>query len=149
MKNAWPLVCAGKGELAPLLADAGADERGFVQPERLPELMHQASAFVLPSLFEPWGVVAQEAAACRLPLIVSGACGAGVHLVRESYNGFVTEPGDPKSLAVALIRMHKLSEVERQEFGSRSFELSKQYTPERWARILREGLATLRPEFAA
>jgi glycosyltransferase involved in cell wall biosynthesis len=146
VENAWPLVCVGKGELASLLLEAGADDHGFVQPEHLPEFMHEASAFVLPSLFEPWGVVIQEAAACGLPLIVSEACGAGVHLVRGGYNGFLTETGNPNSLASALIRTHKLSEGERREFGCRSFELSKQYTPERWARTFRDGLAMLRPD---
>jgi glycosyltransferase involved in cell wall biosynthesis len=149
VEKSWPLACAGRGELASLLAEAGADDRGFVQPENLPRLMHEASTFVLPSQVEPWGVVVQEAAAAGLPLIVSEACGAGVHLVRDGYNGFVTDTGDYKHLASALIRMHRLSEVERQKFGRRSFELSKQYTPERWARTLREGLARLRPGLAA
>jgi glycosyltransferase involved in cell wall biosynthesis len=143
VKDGWPLVCAGKGGLAPLLAEAGADDRGFVQPECLSDLMQQAGALVLPSLFEPWGVVLQEAAASGLPLIVSEACGAGVHLVRDGYNGYVTEPGQVRSLSSALVRMHRLSDVERQEFGRRSFELSKQYKPERWARTLQEGLAML------
>lgn len=60
VKDAWSLVCAGKGDLAPVLAEAGANDHGFVQPERLPDLMHEAAAFVLPSLFEPWGVVLQK-----------------------------------------------------------------------------------------
>jgi glycosyltransferase involved in cell wall biosynthesis len=144
VQDAWPLICAGKGDLASFLAEAGAEDRGFVQPQHLPDLMHEVAAFVLPSLFEPWGVVVQEAAASQLPLIVSQACGAGVHMVRDGYNGFVTEPGDPTHLASALIRMHKLSEFERHEFGKRSLDLSKQYTPERWARTLAEGLAMLR-----
>jgi glycosyltransferase involved in cell wall biosynthesis len=142
----WPLVCAGKGGLAPLLADVGADDLGFVQPDRLPALMHEASAFVLPSRFEPWGVVVQEAAASGLPLIVSEACGAGVHLVREAYNGFVTETGNAGSLASALVRMHNLGGTEREEFGRRSFELSKQYTPQRWASVFRDGLARFRAD---
>lgn len=143
VSNPWPLVCAGKGELRSVLIRAGAEDRGFVQPDDLPELMHRASAFVLSSRFEPWGVVVQEAAAARLPLIVTEACGAGVHLVRENYNGFVAETQHPKSLAAVLIRMHRLSAKERQEFGVRSWELSKQYTPERWATTLREGLLSL------
>jgi glycosyltransferase involved in cell wall biosynthesis len=148
VQNPWPLVCAGKGDLAPLLVAAGAEDRGFVQPERLPELMREAAAFVLPSLFEPWGVVVQEAAACGLPLIVSDACGAGVHLVRNGYNGFITETSDCQSLAVALARMHRLNGSDREEFGRRSFELSKQYTPERWAKTLHDGLVMLRSDVA-
>lgn len=142
--NPWRLVCAGKGELGALLIDASAEDRGFIQPERLPELMRTATAFVLPSRFEPWGVVIQEAAAAGLPLIVTESCGAGVHLVRNGYNGFVAESGNENHLAITLARMHELSGDDQVEFGRRSLELSKQYTPERWSQTLREGLELLR-----
>lgn len=76
----WSLVCAGAGSLRKTLIASGAIDKGFVQPQALPNLMQSASAFILPSRFEPWGVVVQEAAASGLPLILSEACGAGVHL---------------------------------------------------------------------
>lgn len=79
----WPLICAGAGPLHQALRDCGAVERGFVQPKDLPAVMAGAAAFILPSLFEPWGVVLQEAAAAGLPLIASHACGAAVHLLRR------------------------------------------------------------------
>lgn len=143
VRNPWPLVCAGKGDLGATLIDAGAEDRGFVQPEHLPKLMHQAAAFVLPSRFEPWGVVVQEAAAAGLPLIVSRACGAGDHLVQDGDNGFLTETGQPQSVAAALVRMYRLTADERRQFGRRSLELSKKYTPQLWARKLQDGLRNL------
>lgn len=140
----WNLICAGKGELAGLLTHPGIQDKGFVQPEHLPQLMYESSCFVLPSRFEPWGVVIQEAAASGLPLIVSRACGAGDHLVRDGQNGFVVETGNVQHLASAMMRMHRLSDDERREFGRRSFELSKQYAPVRWAKTLVEGIKQLK-----
>jgi hypothetical protein len=42
--------------------------------------------------------------------------------------------------------MHNLGGTEREEFGRRSFELSKQYTPQRWASVFRDGLARFRAD---
>jgi glycosyltransferase involved in cell wall biosynthesis len=118
----------------------GVENRGFVQPEELPRLMENAGAFVLPSRFEPWGVVVQEAAAAGLPVLCSTASGAGVHLVRDEYNGFQVESGSVEHLAETMRRMSALPVEERVQMGDRSHELSKQYTPERWARTFVEGV---------
>ena len=106
--------------------------------------MAEADAFILPSRFEPWGVVVQEAAATGLPIIVSDVCGAGVHLLRDRWNGRSFAAGDATHLADCLLWMHQQSHARLIEMGSRSMELSKQYTPERWAQTLIEGVRDLR-----
>lgn len=136
----WELVCAGKGPLRECLMRAGAIDRGFVQPAELPRLMGSASAFLLPSRFEPWGVVLQEATASGLPVIASEACGAAVHLLRDGWNGYLFETGNVDHLAEAMTRMHKASLEQRAEMGEASFQLSKQFTPELWARQLINGV---------
>ncbi|MDB4432930.1 glycosyltransferase, partial [Akkermansiaceae bacterium] len=102
--------------------------------------MRAASAFVLPSRFEPWGVVVQEAAASGLPLICSDACGAGVHLLRDRWNGRSFAAGDSDHLVECLLWMHQQSDQQLHELGRHSFELSRQYTPARWVEILLEGI---------
>jgi glycosyltransferase involved in cell wall biosynthesis len=141
----WRLVCAGTGPLRDRLLRAGAEDRGFVQPSDLPALMHSASAFILPSRFEPWGVVVQEAAASRLPLILSDACGAGVHLLREHLNGYSFPLGDKRSLADRMIAMTEIDPHTRLSFSNLSFQLSQQYTPNLWALTLVHGLKLLNP----
>ena len=136
----WKLVCAGAGELGTALVAAGAEDRGFIQPSHLPALMQNAGAFVLPSRFEPWGVVVQEAAACGLPLILSDVCGAATHLLRPHYNGLSFSAGSVDGLVRSLKTMHSLSDQQRQAFAQASYELSKQYTPERWAKTLQQGI---------
>lgn len=137
----WPLITAGAGPFETMLASReGVRNRGFVQPEELPKLMEQAGAFVLPSRFEPWGVVVQEAAAAGLPVLCSTASGAGVHLVRDGYNGFEVESGSVDHLTQAMRRMGALSQEERDRMGDRGHQLSKQYTPEHWAETFVEGV---------
>ena len=139
VESPWKLICAGQGECREQLLSAGAEDRGFIQPEALPDFLAEADAFILPSRFEPWGVVVQEAAASGLPVIASDACGAGVHLLRDRWNGRSFAAGDATHLADCLLWMHQQSDARLIEMGSRSMELSKQYTPERWFRTLVSG----------
>lgn len=136
----WKLVCAGAGPLQEMLMRAGAEDLGFVQPDALAGLMREAAAFILPSRFEPWGVVAHEAAAAGLPLILSDACGAGVHLLKDLHNGYGFPVDDAAALAERMVRMTRLDEGSRNNFGEASFQLSKQYTPKRWAETLMAGV---------
>ena len=140
VSSPWRLRCAGTGPLQGELTGDGVEDLGFIQPDALPGVMAGANAFVLPSRFEPWGVVAHEAAASGLPLILSDACGAGVHLLRHLYNGYSFPAGSAASLADAMVAMHELSVDRWRAFGQASFELSKQYTPQRWAETLAQGI---------
>jgi len=144
VESPWKLICAGKGECREQLLSAGAEDRGFIQPSDLPQFLAEATVFILPSRFEPWGVVVQEAAATGLPVIVSDVCGAGVHLLRDRWNGRSFAAGDAAHLTECLLWMHRQSDAQLAEMGRNSFELSKQYTPERWARTLIEAVEGLK-----
>ena len=136
----WSLLCAGSGPLSGRVERAvAAQNLGFVHPRDLPSVMRRASAFVLPSSFEPWGVVVHEAASSSLPLICSHEVGASVHLVREGFNGWTVRPNDPADLAVTFERLAGTDESARRAMGSASYELSRQYSPPLWARTLIEG----------
>ncbi|MDC1198088.1 glycosyltransferase family 4 protein [Algibacter sp.] len=144
VESPWKLICAGRGECREQLLSAGAEDRGFIQPSDLSQFLAEATVFILPSRFEPWGVVVQEAAATGLPVIVSDVCGAGVHLLRDRWNGRSFAAGDAAHLTECLLWMHWQSDAQLAEMGRNSFELSKQYTPERWARTLIEGVEGLK-----
>jgi glycosyltransferase involved in cell wall biosynthesis len=135
----WPLRVAGTGPLRNLVEGVpGVEYHGFVQPDALPALFADAGCFVLSSRFEPWGVVIHEAAASRLPIICTSACGASDHLVRNGYNGFVVKPGDAGALAAAMSKISQLPSESRAEMANASYALASQFTPESWAKLVWE-----------
>jgi len=141
--NPWSLVCAGAGSLKSRIGGEGVVDVGFTQPDDLPGLMGEASAFVLPSRREPWGVVLQEAAAAGLPVVCSEACGASVHLLQDGYNGYLCEPGDAQDLARCMVQLHETRSDHLARMGRRSHQLSRQFTPQRWADTLARGIEGL------
>jgi len=75
---------------------------GFVNQSQLPSAYCAADLFVLPSLFEPFGLVVNEAMLCGLPVAVSDRVGAKFDLVRPDENGYVFPAGDVEALAAIL-----------------------------------------------
>jgi glycosyltransferase involved in cell wall biosynthesis len=135
-RDPWPLVVCGTGPLAASLAGVeGIEARGFVQPGDLPAVFAEAACLVLPSTFEPWGVVVHEAAAAGLAIICSTAVGASSRFVVDGYNGVLVPPRDAAALAAALDIVSDPG-TPLATFGGRSSELARQFTPERWARYL-------------
>ena len=135
VSDPWPLTCCGKGPLQAQIAAAASDgvtDRGFVQPAELPAVYRDHGIFVLPSRYEPWGVVLAEAAAAGLPIICTDACGAAVEVVRSMFNGIITPTGDAAALARAMRWMHDHAES-LHEFGARSRTLGAAFADETWA----------------
>lgn len=129
----WTLTCRGRGPDAVLLRDQpGVTDAGFMQPADLPSVFGDHGVFVLPSRFEPWGVVIAEAAAAGLPIICSSACGAAADIVRPYENGLVIPPGDPESLARAMQWMHEHHEA-LTELGRRGQALARPFGAAAWA----------------
>jgi len=140
VNNPWALTTCGSGPLADQLdAQPGVDNKGFVQPCDLPPIFTQSGAFVLPSLYEPWGVVIAEAAAAGLPVICSEACGAGVDLVQPYYSGIKVATNNSEKLADAFRWMHE-NEQHLPQMGRRAQQLAGAYTAEVWARRWRQYL---------
>ncbi|MGE5490053.1 MAG: glycosyltransferase family 4 protein [Actinomycetota bacterium] len=133
----WPLECYGAGPMAHLLDGVeGVEKKGFCQPDDLPGVLVEAGCLLLPSVREAWGVAVHEACAAGVPVIVSDAAGASVHLVQDGYNGYVVEAGNAHALAQAMLRYAALSPPERSGMGEAGYGLSLQFTPQRWARTL-------------
>ena len=71
---------------------------GFVPDDELRALLHEASCAVIPSLYEPFGIVALEAMAAGAPTIVADTGGLA-EIVKGTGAGLLFEPGDPDDLA--------------------------------------------------
>ncbi|AFV97998.1 hypothetical protein B649_08430 [Candidatus Sulfuricurvum sp. RIFRC-1] len=70
--------------------------------EIVPQYICSADVFVLPTLFDGWGAVINEAAALGKPMISTDQCGAAFHLIQENKNGFRVQAGNSKALAKAM-----------------------------------------------
>ena len=104
------LVFAGDG---PLRADLEAETRnlgiadavrflGFVNQSRLPAVYCSSDLLVLPSEYEAFGLVVNEAMLCGCPVIVSDRVGARLDLVFEGRTGFIFPVSNLEALAVLL-----------------------------------------------
>lgn len=129
----WGLKIAGDGELRYLLEEVpGVEHLCFVQPDRMPEVMQNASCFVLPSLWEPWGVVIHEAASSGLPIIATYPCGATTTFVRDGVNGYIIPPRS-KFLVEAMLRISTCDDTELELMSQKSLVLAKLWTPRKLA----------------
>ncbi|MHB0912088.1 MAG: glycosyltransferase family 4 protein [Armatimonadota bacterium] len=80
---------------------------GYVDDETLLKLYRVADVAVYPSLYEPFGIVALEAMAAKVPVIVSDAGGLK-EVVEHGATGLVTWADNPESLAWGVLEMlHK------------------------------------------
>ena len=133
VSDPWPLICCGMGPQAGLLEnEPGVENRGFVQPGRLRDVMRESGVFVLPSLHEPWGVALVEACAGGLPVIATNACGAAIDCLRDGFNGRVIATGDAESLAGAMQWAHE-AYLDIPVMGRRSMELAAPFSASSWA----------------
>ncbi|HMK43914.1 MAG TPA: glycosyltransferase family 4 protein [Dissulfurispiraceae bacterium] len=82
-----------------------------------------ASLFVLPSLYEPFGISFAEAMAHCLPCIGTNIC-AMPEIVDQGINGYVVPPGDADALSKYMIDLLKQPEKCRRmgEAGYRKYE---------------------------
>ena len=109
----WDLLMVGEGEMRPALqARLPPDLRprvtwtGFVGDQSAVSALYRNSdVMVLPSDFEPWALVVNEAAAAGLALVCSDVVGAAAELVVDGRNGFTFPAGDLDALAAALLRV--------------------------------------------
>lgn len=68
-----------------------ADFHGFAAQRELPALYRSARIFLFPTLWDPWGVVANEACAAGCPVLVTAQAGVAGELVRNGENGYVCD----------------------------------------------------------
>ncbi|PXY25086.1 glycosyltransferase family 1 protein [Prauserella sp. PE36] len=103
------LVVAGKGRhLEELVGQArklrlvrAVDFVGHLSDRELRAVLAASDAVVLPSRYEPFGIVALEAAAAKRPLVASTAGGLG-EVVVDGETGLAFEPGDVTAIAGAV-----------------------------------------------
>lgn len=138
-RQAWPLHICGSGPLERLVdswADSDIVVHGFLGADNLKSVLASCSALVVPSRFEPWGVVVHEAAAMGLGVIASHSVGSTEWFAREGANGFTFGVDRPDQIALALERFSGMSSVEISSVRDLSYRLAAAWTPPDWARVV-------------
>ncbi len=77
---------------------------GFMDEETLVRLQKTADVSVVPSLFEPFGIVALEAMAAKSPVVVSDTGGLS-EIVDHDTSGVKVYPNNPESLAWGITKV--------------------------------------------
>lgn len=94
---------------------------GFRQIDQNPTFYALSECFLMPSVFEEWGLVTNEAMACSVPCITSSVAGCAEDLIIENVTGFTVPWDDVDALHQALEKFNKNPDLSRQ-LGSKAFE---------------------------
>lgn len=127
-RNGKPLTIVGSGPLEPDIRRLHAPNitlTGFVPNEQLPEIFRRHDIFILPSLYEPWGLVVEEALYHGLPALASQHVGCARDLITPGDTGEIFNPEEPDSLTRAMHRIEQHYEHYRDKVLSIHWEQRK------------------------
>jgi glycosyltransferase involved in cell wall biosynthesis len=129
--NDYRLVVIGNGSQRSFLSNVdGIDFLGWKSSSQIIKYLVNSNGFILPSIYEPWGVVVHEAASCGIPLLLSKNIGSKYEFLVNNYNGKLFDPFDPFDLANAMryVKENNIDNV----MGNRSYEISKHLNIDSW-----------------
>ena len=136
------LIVAGQGGQGPQF-DADIVERGlspnvvragWLSEDELKALIAAADVALVPSLYEPFGLVALEAMALGTPVVVARTGGLA-DIVEEGRTGLSFTPGEPGDLAAAVIETLSDQQAARLRADLARAELPKRFD---WRHIAEE-----------
>jgi glycosyltransferase involved in cell wall biosynthesis len=130
------LIFAGEGPLRSVLetqaSALGISSRvrflGFVHQSQLPAVYKSADLMVLPSEYEPFAVVVNEAMLCGCPVAASDHVGAARDLIAHGGTGFVYPCGDVDALA-ALLRQATSGDIKLSVIGRAARARMESWSP--------------------
>lgn len=124
----------------------GVQLHGFSQPQTVARVLSSVGCLILPSHFEPWGVVVHEAALAGCALILTDKVGAGDDFLRHGENGWLVQARDPEGLAGAMSSFAQSDSEWRSHAGTTSRHLAASRSPRLFAeRLLATADPALRP----
>ncbi len=133
----WELWCFGVGdEYENRLEHPSIKHFGFVQPYEMMPYLKDSGVFVLPSKFEPWGVVVHEMAAAGFPMLLSDKIGSKSAFLKEGVNGYVFKNSSVDEIKTSMKKIIQKSDQELLHMGEQSFKLANNITQKKWVEAL-------------
>ncbi len=119
----WDLVMLGDGPMKTALqarVPAAIAHRVTWLPfsnkqEEVSAIYRLCDALVLPSDYEPWALVINEAVAAGMAVVATDVVGAAVELVVDGDNGRLVPPSDQPALAEALLSVTHPNNIDRMQ----------------------------------
>ncbi|MBO9613680.1 MAG: glycosyltransferase family 4 protein [Dyadobacter sp.] len=106
----WGLILSGEGSQKPrlleLIRSLGCESVHWMEPcewYEVPIRYTLADVAVLPSTFEPFGFLTNEAMVYSMPVLVSERCGSAADLVIDGLNGFRFDPSNQDDFTNKLL----------------------------------------------
>jgi glycosyltransferase involved in cell wall biosynthesis len=136
LSKQWGLILSGDGT-------EKEDLKALVQSQKLTNIFflpscewHEvparyalADVAILPSLFEPFGFLVNEALVYGMPIIVSNRCGSAYDLVEDGENGYVFEPTLKSELVEKMQTMMNQSD-NLKTMGQKGQKLVEKFHPD-------------------
>ncbi|MHB9073541.1 MAG: glycosyltransferase family 4 protein [Desulfobaccales bacterium] len=113
---------------------------GFKNQTELPRYYDLCDVLVLPSVFEPWGLVINEVMNAGRAVVVSDQVGCAPDLVRSGENGYIFKTGDIDGLRRALLDIVS-DPQECRAMGQKGLEIVEKWGIEEDVAGLKQALA--------
>ncbi len=105
---------------------------GFMDKSCLYKHLKASDLFVLPTHSDTWGLVINEAMACGLPVVTTDMCIAGLEMIKEGVNGYITPVGECEIMAQHIQKIVSDSQL-CDNMGINSWKTVRHYTIETMA----------------
>lgn len=137
LDSKWQLWCVGTGNLWNYrIKNTNIKHFGFVQQEKLVEIIAGSDIYVLPSKYEPWGVSLHEMVSMGKPVLVSDKVGSSCSFAKNNVNGFIFSYKKTNDFKSKMKQLMKLSKEDLQKMGEESLNLSKSISTNSWVKTL-------------
>jgi len=104
---------------------------GHLEGDAQVEVYRQTDVLVVPSLYEPWGLVVHEGLAYGLPVIATDQVGAADDLIDPGTNGCIVPAGSSRALSDAMRGLAAWTPAQWERAGKRSSETLAMCTTDR------------------
>lgn len=131
-KKGWKLTIVGNGSLDTKLTKINdCNLIPFSNKDDLLNIANNSGFFILPSRYEPWGVVIHEFVSAGLPVVCSKNCGSGKLFVQNNINGYIIQDLNVFNLAKFILKIIDLPKEKLLKFSYNSFKNHKKINYEK------------------